>query len=359
MKILVLPQEDANPYQRLLYSEMRQLGVRAEYLGRLTPSHTLNLALLPAELVYRRLAGWQVVHLHWVFGFALTGSGRIRAQRRLSQVWFAVILHCIRMLGVRLVWTAHNVLPHTAVFADDVAARRRLVASCDLVIAHSEAALAELDGIAATPRRAAVIPHGPFVPSRPGASLRVPGQDGVREILLFGKIQAYKGAETLVRAFLARPAWVRARLTIAGECPDPCIRSVLTELARSGGDDISLRLERVPDREVTSLLEAADVVALPFERVTTSGSAMLAMCHGRPLIVPDLPALGSLPGNAVFRYDRSIPGLTAALAQAASVDADVLAKMSSAALAYAGRHNWADIAAETRDQIAGVLTRCD
>ena len=31
------------------------------------------------------------------------------------------------MLGMHLVWTAHNVLPHEQVFADDVSARRALV----------------------------------------------------------------------------------------------------------------------------------------------------------------------------------------------------------------------------------------
>jgi len=50
MRILVFPRDDLNPYQRLLYDEMGRLGARVTYLGRLTPSHTLNLLLLPAEL---------------------------------------------------------------------------------------------------------------------------------------------------------------------------------------------------------------------------------------------------------------------------------------------------------------------
>jgi glycosyltransferase involved in cell wall biosynthesis len=355
VKILVVPREDSNPYQRLLYGELAQLGVRARYLGCLTPSHTLNLLLLPAELGYCRLTGWRAVHLHWVFGFALTGSGRFRVFRWLSQAWFAMILRCIRLLRMPLVWTVHNVMPHAPVFADDVAARRRLVAACALVIAHTDAALVELAALGLSPGRAVVIPHGPFLPSRPASSLREPGQDGVRQILFFGKVQAYKGAETLVRAFLARPAGGRAHLTIVGECTDPEVRSALTELARNGGGEISLRLERVPESEVTSLLEAADVVALPFERVTTSGSVMLAMCHGRPVIVPAIPALAGLPDDAVFRYDCTLPDLTATLAEATALEAGQLAKMSAAAFAYAATHSWADIAAETSAQIVRVL----
>lgn len=355
MKILVVPREDSNPYQRLLYDELARLGVRARYLGCLTPSHTLNLLLLPAELGYRRLTGWRVVHLHWVFSFALTGSGRFGVLRWLSQAWFAVILRCIGLLRMPLVWTVHNVLPHAPVFADDVAARRRLVAACALVIAHSDAALAELAAIGPSPRRTAVIPHGPFLPSRPATLLRSPGRDGVRQILFFGKVQAYKGAESLVRAFLARPAGAHAHLTIAGECTDPQIRSVLTELARGAGGAISLRLERVPESEVTSLLEAADVVALPFERVTTSGSAMLALCHGRPVIVPAIPPLAGLPDDAVFRYDCTLPDLTAALAEASRLEASQLAKMSAAAISYAAAQSWTDIAAATSAEIDRVL----
>ena len=37
---------------------------------------------------------------------------------------------------------------------------------------------------------------------------------------------------------------------------------------------------------------------------------MLALSHGRPLIVPDLAGLADLPDQAVLRYDGKIPALT-------------------------------------------------
>jgi len=355
MRILAIPRERSNPYQELLYEEMRRLGARIAYLGCHTPSHTLNLLLLPPELACRRLLGWRVVHLHWVYDFTLPGSARFAAMRRLSQAWFVAVLWWMRLLQLRLVWTAHNVLPHDQVFANDVAARRRLVAASDLVITHSGAALAELTALGAKPRHSEVIAHGPFIPSSPVASLRVPGTDGdARQILFVGKVQAYKGVENLLRAFLAMPTGVDAELKIAGECPDPQIRSALEGLASRSGSNVSLGLDRVPERAITSLLAAADVVALPFERITTSGSAMLALCHGRPLIVPAAPALAHLPDDAVIRYDGSTPGLTAALAWAASAKPDELATMSAAALAYAWRYSWADVAKTTITAMAAI-----
>ena len=60
MKILVFPRDD-NPYQSLLYDEMYRLGVRITYLGQGTPSHSLNILLLPLETAVRRICGARLV----------------------------------------------------------------------------------------------------------------------------------------------------------------------------------------------------------------------------------------------------------------------------------------------------------
>jgi glycosyltransferase involved in cell wall biosynthesis len=357
VKILVFPREDANPYQRLLYGELEKLGVRAAYLGRLTPSHTLNLLLLPFELAAGRLRGARIVHLHWVYAFAVTGAGRFPALRVAALAWFAAWLLAVRLLGLRLVWTAHNALPHAPVFADDVRARRRLVAACDLVIAHAATTLTELAALGAVPRRSAVIPHGPFAPASPATPLHPPGQGtSLRRLLFFGKVEAYKGIDDLVAAFAALPADVEAGLTIAGECRDPAVRSALRDAAAAAAGRIALRLDWIPDGEVSRLLAEADAVVLPYRRVSTSGSAVLALCHGRPLIVPDLAAFADLPDAAIVRYDRTAAGLTAALHRLAQAGSDELAAMSAAAVGYAGRLGWPDIAARTAAELSALVS---
>jgi glycosyltransferase involved in cell wall biosynthesis len=356
MRVLALPRDDVNPYQRLLYGEMRSLGARITYLGRLTPSHTLNLLLLPAELAVRRVAGARLVHLHWVFDFSLPGSSGRPLLRRLAQYWFELWLRTIRLLGMRLVWTAHNVLPHGTVFADDVSARRSLVRASDLVLVHSPAVLTELAALGAPARHAVVIPHGPFGPASAQAALRVPGHgDQARQLLFFGKVEEYKGVEDLLAAAAALPPDLPARVMIAGQCNDPALRSRLRPLARAAGSRVVLRLEHIPQDEVTGLLAASDVVVLPFRRTTTSGSAMLALAHGRPLIVPDLAALAGLPAAAVIRYDGSVPSLTAALAEAARAGRPALAAMSAAAAAYACGTSWREISARTLAEMARLL----
>jgi glycosyltransferase involved in cell wall biosynthesis len=355
MKILVLPREETNPYQELLYEEMRRRGDQITYLAGLTPSHTLNLLLLPLEMAGRRLGGARVVHLHWVYAFGLIASPRSASVRRATAFWFALWLRILRPLGLRLVWTAHNTLPVTQVFDDDLGARRRLVAACDLVIAHSQATLDQLAALGMPVRRGVVIPHGPFTSAQPPAALRTPGDgDGPRQLLFFGKIRPYKGVDILLRAFATLPPEFEAHLTVVGECGQP-LRDELAELAGKSGDRVILQLDRVPESEVTRLLEQADVMVLPYRDITTSGSGVLALCHGRPLVVPDLPGLAELPDDAVVRYDGTEAGLAAALASVVTADAAVLAKMSSAADAFCAETTWSEIAEKTHSEMAEIL----
>ena len=221
MKILALPRNDTNPYQKSLYEEFRRRGVEVTYIGSATASYTLNQLLMPVELVVGRLAGARLVHLHWVFSFGPYGGDQYRVLRRVGESWFAFWLWTLRVLGLRLVWTAHNVLPLQPVFADDLRARRHLVGKCDVVIAHSRATLEEMAALGMAPRSSAVIPHGPYRPAAlPQAQSTPSDGDGPRRLLFFGSIREYKGVDDLLVAFAALPQELDARLTIAGQCDE-------------------------------------------------------------------------------------------------------------------------------------------
>jgi glycosyltransferase involved in cell wall biosynthesis len=168
-------------------------------------------------------------------------------------------------------------------------------------------------------------------------------------------VQGYKGVDDLLAAFAGLPDDLDAQLTVAGECSDPVLRSALAELALRSPGRVFLRLARIPDDAVTPLFEEADVVVLPFREITTSGSAVLALCHGRPLIVPDRASVADLPDDAVIQYDGTVPGLTAVLADVVRADGAVLAKLSAAALAYRATLSWSEIAATTIDRMSQVI----
>jgi glycosyltransferase involved in cell wall biosynthesis len=347
VRIAAFPR-DPNPYQELLYDELRDRGDAVRYVGELTPSHSLNLLLLPLELVVLRLAGYRVFHLHWTFGFRFTAP----IGPRVSRLWFGLVLWVIAALGYRLAWTAHNVLPHEPVFDDDQAARRVLVARCALVIAHEPAAIEGLRRIGAPPARSVVIPHGPFAPAGDG---EIPPPRGAvpRSLAFVGKVARYKGVEDLLSALVGlEPA---VRVTIAGACEDASLERRLREAAQALDGVVSLRLGFQAEEELARILAEADVVVLPFREITTSGSVLLSLAAGRAAVVPDLPALRSLPDAVVFRYPPGVAGLRAALREVAAASPELLREKGADAREFARTPTWRTIAQQTHDAFAGLL----
>lgn len=129
----------------------------------------------------------------------------------------------------------------------------------------------------------------------------------------------------------------------------------LAELAGKSPERVTLRLEHLPDDEPTRLLLEAHVAVLPFRRSTTSGTAVLALCHGLPIVIPDLPGLAELPAEAVFRYDGTVQGLTGALTEAILAEDSRLARMSAAAEAYSASMSWHEIAGQTLNVMRASL----
>jgi glycosyltransferase involved in cell wall biosynthesis len=348
LQVLVFPR-DGNPYQSRLYDALGRIGVRSRYVGQLGPSHSLNLLLLPAELLFWRIRGARILHVHWVFGFEFTGSYRNAWLRRASYLWYLVVLGCAASIGIRVVWTLHNLLPHQQVFPDDVRARRRLLGAASLVIAHSSQALAELEDTVGAPRRAIVISHprfhdGPAPPRR----FSLP-----RRVLLFGRIAAYKGVEETADAFDRVAPTTSIELTVAGECHDPSLRERLVGLARRHPERVHLRLEHVPDGDLAALFADHDVQWLPYRRATTSGAAMMGAELGIPLAVSELPTFDAVPG---LRLGQDREALANVLRTIDTMPADQLSELSALSVQWsAAQGSWDDMAQETKRQMLALL----
>jgi glycosyltransferase involved in cell wall biosynthesis len=336
-----------------LYASLRERGYEHRYAGELTPSHTLNVLALPLELIWLRLRGWGVLHLHWVFFFQLAWADRRPWARRLAQAWFSLTLAVARRAGLRIVWTAHNVLPHDPVFADDRAARRELVRRADLVLAHSDATLAALAELGARPRRAAVIPLGSYMaPATVIAAPVRPAGDPLR-LLFFGRIAEYKGVEDLVAAVRALPPEVGVEAVIVGACGDEELRARLA--AAAGAEPrIDLRIGFVPDEELTELVAASHLVVLPFRAVTTSSSVALALEHGRGAVIPHLPAFADLPAAAVLRYDGSVSDLVRVLLEASRWDASAFIALGASAAQFVSPMGWDETGARVDDALRAL-----
>ena len=124
-------------------------------------SQTFNLLVAPSMLVRYRFAGYRILHIHWVFQFSFPWAPRaVLARRTVMQWWFWFYLWSADALGYRIVWTAHDLLPHDQVFFDDGQARQYLIERADAVVALSRATAADLVELGATDVR--VIPSCPL-----------------------------------------------------------------------------------------------------------------------------------------------------------------------------------------------------
>lgn len=307
MKILAFPR-DPNPYQEQLYGYMRAAGNDVRYVGESTSSHTLNLLLMPIALVFFRIRGFRLLHLHWTFAFVPAWAGP--KSNQLWRLWYELILFWCKLLGYKLAWTAHNVLPHNKVFRDDINARRTLVRRCDLIIAMNNTVARKVAELFRPEILPITIPHGNYDQAypapRPRAAVRASlGLDSdVFLLLFFGAVEEYKGVVELARTVSDVELAGSLTLLIAGRCPDITLKSTLLDIAAASPTEIRTRFERIPDSEVSDLMTAADLVVFPFRKISTSGSLILAMGFSAVCLIPDDDALADIPSDAAERYRK-------------------------------------------------------
>ena len=190
-------------------------------------------------------------------------------------------------------------------------------------VVHGQALVGELEPIVGC-GRIVIIPHGLWVRSEP---LHAPSSPSV---LLFGRLEQYKGVEVLVEAM--RLVWSsspRVRLVVAGA----------GEAARLVPDDsrISLIPRYVPESELNGLLAQASLVALPYTQASQSGVGLQAIAAGVPVVVSDLGALPELAYDPSFVFEAGNPR---ALAETIERHLDHRADVRRAVLRHASRFSW-------------------
>ena len=348
LRAILLPSYQWNPYQRLLAEALTEAGVDA------TAVHDWSKRA-PLLGTWWSQGRPDVVHIQWIHEF-LGGSKGTPSARAVR--WFDWQLRFLKARGVRVVWTVHNLKGHESAGDDlnDAAAHRSIIKHADAIICHCDYArdaLIELyQPSAAARERMHVLAHGSYVrqydvdadQAVARAALGLPEEGTV--FAFVGSIRGYKNVGELLDAFMSvDELQPQDRLLICGK---PLPRKLGRQLEKLASEDkrIVLQLDRLPEEELSRILRAADAVVLPFRDILTSGSAILALSHGRPVIAPAMGCLpGTLPADATFLYDADEEGALAdAIRSAAAADLPV---MGQRARAYADTVDWGPIAQET------------
>jgi beta-1,4-mannosyltransferase len=271
------------------------------------------VGLLPLSKLKKSVPAVAVIHIHWLSTLIapiLWSRNPIRQYLRLFL--FLIDLTWVKLNGTRVVWTVHNLFEHESNNLEAEKRARKLLARCsNHIIVHSQSAkeLVQTRYGLNISEKISVTRHGSYdghYAIQPGRATQLATRYGLDDtvitILFFGNIRLYKGIETLIAAFQRTPR-SNLRLLIVGRPFDEEIeRSV--RLDCSGDARISTVLEFVPERDVAAYFTLADVVAIPFERTLSSGSAVLAMTFGKAIILPThAKVLDLVDANGAFYYE--------------------------------------------------------
>jgi beta-1,4-mannosyltransferase len=337
-----------NPYLHLLYSHVARCGVTAVRC----PSPSLRWLLSARGEI-------DVLHVHWPEGLYRARRGPRLLRRPLSWLKLArlaVRLASARLLGLRLVWTVHQVLPHERAGMLDLAAARLLALLSDALVAHDRATAAEAERRLRPRRPPRVVPHGSYRGvygqrlGREETRRRLGIPRGAFVFLVFGQLRGYKGIGPLLDAFRALPD-ENARLLVAGGAHDEDA-ALRVRAAAAVDPRIVPLLEVMPDGDVADVYAAADVAVVARADGGTSGTLVLALTLATPVVAA---ATGAYPElvrrDAGWLFDPDAPGALQAALASALVSRHELAVRAKAAAACADALDWDMIA----DRLAELL----
>lgn len=202
-----------------------------------------------------------------------------------------------KKMGARLIFTAHNILPHTPK-ASDTPHFRKYYRLVDKIIVHNNRTRNELTEFAqVSPEKVKVILHGVF-PSHVDndavqqAANAIKAHIGIKEgdtvFSCLGVQNKYKGTELVLRLWADTPALhnnPRCHLLVVGRN-----QNVDYSIAE-GIANVFILNEMISDIDFEAYLQISSVVLLPYLNISQSGLLFSAVNAGVPTLVSDVGGL--------------------------------------------------------------------
>ncbi|HYZ82796.1 MAG TPA: glycosyltransferase family 4 protein [Bryobacteraceae bacterium] len=266
----------------------------------------LNLQRSATATLSHATRAWNVLAYYWrLLRYVATAEPRVFHILWNNKLWLLdrtlLLLYC-RAMGKRLVFTAHNVNSGKRDQTDSLLNRITLRLQyhlVDHVFVHTDLMKAELAReFAVSERVITVIPFGinNSVPdttlTRFQARERLAIKEHEQVVLFYGRIAPYKGLDILLSAFKQVLRHRDCRLVIAGEPKGDSEKYTtnIRDAIRSEAlrEQVTARLEFIPDEDTEVYFKAADVAVLPYTSIFQSGVLFLAYRFGLPVIASDV-----------------------------------------------------------------------
>jgi len=327
-----------------------KLGISNDYVRRalMLVESSINMAALMARFTISKP---DIVHVQWI----------PLIRRFPFEIWF---LRLVKKLGIKLVYTVHNVLPHDT-GKTFVSVFKRVYKEMDALICHTNQAKSRLiREFSVDPKRVWVIQHGPLLHDAKRrsmqaskAQLQIP--EDVTLVLWQGIIRSYKGIDFLLEGWRRIDASrLKARLLIAGTGEPGLLKAIRDQVARLGvQDSVSLDFRYVPDEELPTYYQAADVAIYPYRDVTTSGALMTALAYRKTIVATNLPAFREVlrdKETALLVDYGDVCALGSALSDLIQNPKE-RERLAFGVASSANFNSWSRIARETRQCYASVL----
>lgn len=281
------PDERSNPYVKLLIAAVDD-GVDVRYFS------WTQLIRRPPD----------VLHVHWPETMV---RGSSRWKTHLKSLFGIGYLLVHRLLGTKLVWTAHNTSPHETEGAASALFCRLVAQRCDhRIVIQATDDLAD-------PGRASIVLHGTFLDWYGPIPNRHHNSTSPVHLLFAGLIRPYKGVPELIRAFRDAHDTNAMQLTVRGAADDPDLRRELQDLSQDVAG-IDLTFGHLDDQTLADTVAAADLVVLPYRRLHNSGAALLALSLGRAVLLPSVDVARDLQREFgpewVYLYEGELEATT-------------------------------------------------
>lgn len=211
---------------------------------------------------------------------------------------YVALMSQLRLRGIPIVITIHDVLPFESIYID-ISAVELLYSLGDADLVGNAEELNKLQTYFPRENRLArVVAHGPYTlfdrktwtREEARRSLNIP--DSVTDVILFfGFLRPHKGLEFLVRAL---PRILKKHpnslLLIASDLHhNPTFRKDLEQVKASiANDKIIINTSYIGDYDIERYFRAASLVALPYTRVSQSGVLNLAYAFETPVVLTDI-----------------------------------------------------------------------
>lgn len=316
-----------NSYQTNLYSQHKNLGYNICSLS----NPTLNN--IPSKFL---IAKNKIFHQHWIRPFYYESINMEDGITRINN--YINILKIYKLFGVKILWTLHNLLDHDINDMQkqlNIYAHKKIAEIINKIYVFSKHSIEMLcKQINCDISNKCIVLEHPLYDDILNCISKIPPELNIKYLygktvlLHVGMLRPYKGIVNLLKSF-SLSSVNNLYLIIAGEIIDNNIIMTFENLPTNIRNKIVIIKRRISDAEIKGLMEIADVMVNPYNKILTSGSFYLNTTFKKPTIAPNIGFFPEIINDNVngFLFDSNKNNLVDIIKKVSTLDKSYLANI--------------------------------